>query len=54
MADQLTATPAPAASPLPAKDDYLAALLNPFVTVLVYLGEIVLLLWQAVKSLRAG
>ncbi len=54
MANQTTAVPAPAASPAPLKGAALAALLNPFVVVLVYLGEILILLGRAIKSVRGG
>ena len=54
MADQMTVTPAtnaPAALPGPG---LIALITNPFVAVLIYLGEILTLLAQAVKALRGG
>ena len=54
MADQTNTLPAPAASPVPCAETALQAFFKPFVTVLVYLGEILMLLWQTLKSARRG
>ena len=54
MANQTTAAPAPAAAPVPLGEATVKAVLNPFVAVLVYLGEILILFGQAVKALRGG
>ena len=54
MANQTTAVTAPAAAPAPFGEAPLKALLNPFWAVFVYLGEILLLLGQAIKALRGG
>lgn len=53
MANQTTAAPAPAA-PAPFGEASIKAILNPFLVVFVYLGEILILLGQAVKALRGG
>ena len=54
MANQTTAAPAPAVAPAPLGEATLQAVLNPFLVVFVYLGEILMLLEQAVKALRGG
>lgn len=55
MGNQSTTASAPSASPLTGVGQtLLTTLLRPFVIVLVYLGEILMLLWQAVKALRNG
>ena len=54
MANQTTATPAPAASLASAIDAPLTAIFNPFVVVLTYVGEILILLGRALKALRGG
>jgi phospholipid/cholesterol/gamma-HCH transport system permease protein len=54
MANPTTTSPAPAAAPTPPSVPALAALLNPFTAVLVYLGEILLLLGQAARAMRGG
>lgn len=54
MANQTTAAPAPAASPAPSLEAPVRAVLNPFLVVLVYLGEILILLGQTIKALRGG
>lgn len=54
MANQTTASPAPAASPAPLGVAPLTVVLNPFTAVLVYLGEILILLGLAVRALRGG
>jgi len=55
MADQTTASPAPA-GPAALLTDIrpLKAALNPFLWVLTYLGEILILLWRAIKAARGG
>jgi len=53
MANQTTAAPASAA-PAPFGEAQLKTLLNPFTTVFVYLGEILILLGQAIKAVRGG
>ncbi len=54
MANQTTVAPAPAAAPAPFGEAAFKTILNPFTTVFVYLGEILILLGQAVKALRGG
>jgi phospholipid/cholesterol/gamma-HCH transport system permease protein len=54
MANQTTAAPASAAAPAPFGEAQLKTLLNPFTTVFVYLGEILILLGQAIKAVRGG
>jgi len=54
MANQTTAAPAPAAAPAPFGEASLKTILNPFTTILVYLGEILILFGQAIKALRGG
>jgi len=55
MADQTTASPAPT-GPAALLTDIrpLKAALNPFLWVLTYLGEILILLWRAIKAARGG
>ena len=54
MADQTNTLPAPAASPADCAETALQAFFRPFTIVLVYLGEILVLLWQTLKSARRG
>ena len=54
MADQMTATAAANAASARRGAAPLAFLLNPFVVVLTYFGEILMLLAQAVKAMRGG
>jgi phospholipid/cholesterol/gamma-HCH transport system permease protein len=54
MADQMTASPAANAPAARRREDPLAVLLNPFVVVLTYFGEILILLAQTVKAVRGG
>ena len=54
MANPTTASAAPAASPAPLGEAQLKLILNPFTVVLVYLGEILMLLGRTVKALRGG
>lgn len=54
MADQMTVTPAANTLASPPGAGTLALLLNPFVVILTYLGEILMLLAQSVKALRGG
>ncbi len=54
MANQTTAAPAPAAAPAPFGEAAIKTILNPFWAVFVYLGEILILLGQAIKALRGG
>ena len=54
MANQTTAAPAPAAAPAPIGEATIKAVLNPFLLVFVYLGEILILLGQAIRALRGG
>lgn len=54
MANPTTAAPASAAAPAPFGAASIKAILNPFTTVFVYLGEILILLGQAIKALRGG
>ena len=50
----MTATPAPATHAAPLLGLPLKAALNPFLAVLTYTGEMLILLGQAVKALRGG
>ena len=54
MSDQMTATPGANAPAARRGEDPLAFLLNPFVIVLTYFGEILMLLAQTVKAVRGG
>ncbi len=54
MADQMTVTPAANTLNPPPGAGTLALLLNPFVVILTYLGEILMLLTQTVRALRGG
>jgi len=54
MANTTTTSPAPAVAPAPLGATPLKALSSPFVVVLTYLGEILILLGQAVRSARRG
>jgi len=54
MANQTTAAPAPAAAPAPFGEAAFKTILNPFTSVFVYLGEILILLGQAIKAVRGG
>ena len=55
MANQTTASPAPVGpASLLADILPLKVALNPFLAVLTYLGEILILLWRAIKAMRGG
>ena len=54
MADQMTVTPVANAPAARRGEDPLAFILNPFVVVLTYFGEILMLLAQTVKAVRGG
>jgi phospholipid/cholesterol/gamma-HCH transport system permease protein len=54
MANPTTASAAPATSPAPLGEAQLKVILNPFMVVLVYLGEILILLGRTIKALRGG
>ena len=55
MANETTASLAPTGpASLPADIRPLKAALNPFVVVLTFLGEILILLWRAIKAMRGG
>ena len=55
MANQTTVSPAPTGpAALLADIRPLKAALNPFVVMLSFLGEILILLWQAIKAMRGG
>lgn len=54
MANQTTASPAPTAPSAPFGEASLQAILNPFVVILVYLGEILVLLGRTFKAVRGG
>ncbi len=54
MADQMTVTPAANTPAAPPGAGTLGLLLNPFVVILAYLGEILILLGHTVKAMRGG
>ena len=54
MADQMTVTAAANAPAAPRGKAPFALILNPFVVVLTYFGEILLLLAQTIKAMRGG
>ncbi len=55
MANETTASPVPCnPATLLADIRPLKAALNPFVVVLTFLGEFLILLWQAIKAMRGG
>jgi phospholipid/cholesterol/gamma-HCH transport system permease protein len=55
MANETTVSLAPTGpTALPADIRPLKAALNPFVVVLTFLGEILILLWRAIKAMRGG
>ena len=55
MANETTVSLAPTGpASLPADIRPLKAALNPFVVVLTFLGEILILLWRAIKAMRGG
>ena len=55
MANETTATLAPTGpAALPADIRPLKAALNPFVVVLTFLGEILILFWRSIKAMRGG
>ena len=54
MTDQMTAIPTANTLTTPRGAAWLTRLLNPFMVVLTYLGEILMLLGQTVKAMRGG
>ncbi len=54
MADQMTVIPAANTLAVPPGAGVLGRILNPFLVVLTYLGEILLLLGQTVRAVRGG